>query len=619
MRHAMFALMLACMLACMLMPSMAEAEPTGVDLARLVDWDIVIPEKALPVEVYAARELRAHIGFAIGLRLPVFRAADRPGRHIFVGESAAMRDSAAGFSTKDFGPEQLRIVVRDDVIAIAGGRPRGTLYGVYTFLEDYFGVRFLTGEHTHVPPVGLSRVVEPLDRSYDPPFTWRWSFYGEVNRDEVFAARVRCNTVPEQEKLGGKSGRILINHSFGYQIPTAVYGKDHPEYFCEIDGRRLAQVKNTKWHHNEPCLTNPQVLEIVTAAVLNEIEAHPQRTNVSVSQNDNDNYCRCTACAALDEREGTPMGSLLTFVNGVADRVAQRHPQVKVGTLAFWYSRQRPATVRPRPNVQIQLCSSGCSILHPINDPDCELNTTFCRDLRDWSAVCDDVAIWNYNTNFRNYLLPCPNLRVIEPNVRFFRDQGVKAVFMQGAGNAEGAELSELRNYMIANLLWDPSRSGQALMDEFLTLHYRSAAPPIRAFIDLVHDNAERRGIQHGCFGGAADYGIDASVVRAGLEAFETAMQLADNGRVRERVEKASICVHRAAVEDAWLWILKHRETLDAHPLPAEIAARTRPHARRLFRLCARHGVDWWRENIGIEEAAVLMRKAYGLGEGERF
>ena len=74
------------------------------------------------MEAYAARELRAHIGFAIGLRLKIVRSVDRPGRLTFVGESAAMRDSAAGFSTKDFGPEQQRIVVRDGLIAIAGGR-----------------------------------------------------------------------------------------------------------------------------------------------------------------------------------------------------------------------------------------------------------------------------------------------------------------------------------------------------------------------------------------------------------------------------------------------------------------------------------------------------------------
>ena len=52
-----------------------------------------------------------------------------------------MRTSNVGFETGKLGEADLGIVIRDGNIAIAGGRPRGTLYGVYTFLEDYLGDR----------------------------------------------------------------------------------------------------------------------------------------------------------------------------------------------------------------------------------------------------------------------------------------------------------------------------------------------------------------------------------------------------------------------------------------------------------------------------------------------
>ena len=45
------------------------------------------------------------------------------------------------------------------------------------------------------------------------------------------------------------------------------------------------------------------------------------------------------------------------------------------------------------------------------------------------------------------------NLRVIEPNIRYFVAHGAKGVFMQAAGNATGAELSDLRNYTPVNRL----------------------------------------------------------------------------------------------------------------------------------------------------------------------
>ena len=142
---------------------------TGVDLAQLDGWDIVLAPDAIASEVYAAEEFRDHLVLAGVPELPIVRTAKRPGRHVFIGSSHDMQRSPVGFGTDGFGSDDLRIVVRDDHIAIAGGRPRGTLYGVYTFLEDYLGIRFVTADFTHVPPVGHYRNIGPIDRFYQPP------------------------------------------------------------------------------------------------------------------------------------------------------------------------------------------------------------------------------------------------------------------------------------------------------------------------------------------------------------------------------------------------------------------------------------------------------------------
>lgn len=583
----------------------ASTGPSGVDLAAMQDWDIVVAEDASPSELYAAEEFQSHFRLATGIQLPIANTTDRPGRHVFVGVSTAMKAGAVGFDISDFGPEDLRIVVRDQNMAIAGGRPRGTLYGVYTFLEDYLGVRFLTADHTHVPKARAPHVLEPVDRFYGPPLSFRWSFYGENRANPAFAARLRNNTITDDAKLGGRTPTGLISHTFGRQIPSQKYGKEHPEYFAERDGKRLASVEGD-WFGTEPCLTNPDVLRIVTESVLNELDRHPEKGNISVSQNDNDKYCQCDKCRAIDEREGTPMGTLLTFVNAVADQVAKRHPNVMVGTLSYWYSRRPPKTIRPRPNVQIQLCSIECCLMHPINDPNCPKNVEFCRDMDQWGKICDNISIWNYNTNFRNYLLPCPNLRVIEPNIRYFVENNAKGIFMQAAGNARGAELSDLRNYIMSNLLWDPSRSGRELMDEFLDLHYGRAAEPIRRFINLVHDNAEARGVHRNCFGRAADYGLDESIAQAGLDAFAEALQMAEDDAVRSRVEKASICAYRAAIEP--VWYIK-----DKSELAPDLAETMRPLARRFLELCEKHGVTHAWENGQIEEARRRLTAVLAL------
>jgi hypothetical protein len=586
------------------------AIPQGVNLVDVKTWDIVVAEDASPSEQYAAEEFRDLFKQAGGAELQIVKTAkalERLDKHVYIGSGTAMKASAVGFGVDDYGAEDLRIIIRNNNIAIAGGRPRGTLYGVYVFAEDYLGVRFLTPEHTYVPPLGEWRVVGPVARFYHPPFIFRWSYYYENTMNPPFAVRQRNNAVADDAKFGGKTGMTLINHTLGYQIPIAKYGKEHPEYYCLIDGKR--RNEGNDWYDSEPCLTNPDVLRIVTDAVLRELKANPNKENISVSQNDNDKYCRCPNCAAIDEREGTPMGSLLTFVNAVADAVAKDHPKVMVGTLSYWYTQKPPKTIKPRPNVQIQLCSNDSCPFHPMSDLKCPKSQIFFNHINAWNRICENIFIWNYDVNFSDFLLPCANLNVIEPNMRFFASHHAKGVFMQAAYTTYAAEFSDLRNYIMSQLLWDPSKNGQVLMDEFLNLHYGIAAGPIRRFIQFNHDHTQKCGSHPGLGGTAAHYCVDASVAEAAMSAFDEALKLADSDAIRTRVEKASICAYRAALQP--LWDLPETTTQ-----PATIE-KMRPIAKKLFELCKKFNVTTITEAGPIEGPLKRIKKVLGVAEND--
>ena len=88
---------------------------------------------------------------------------------------------------------------------------------------------------------------------------------------------------------------------------------------------------------------------------------------------------------------------------------------------------------------------------------------------------------------FRNLVSPFPNLRVLQPNIRFFVENGITSVFEQGLATLHG-EFAELRGYLIAKLLWDPDANVDSLMTDFLQGYYGDAAAPIRRYIDTMHD-----------------------------------------------------------------------------------------------------------------------------------
>lgn len=589
-----------------------------LQLSALRDATIVLPADAIPSEEYAADEFQRLWKMVTGHELPI-STEPTPGPGIWIGPNA---EAKVFVPTDDLGEEGLRIHITPDAVAIAGGRPRGTLYGVYEFFEKHFGVRFLTHDHTYVPSPRIT-ALSCGQHTFTPVFEARFSSFAETRRNKAFSVRMRCNRVARDDKYGGicMSGRS--SHSFFRQIPSKKYGLEHPEYYGLVDGERRWNVNGLDAKPilgNQPCLTNPDVLRIVTDWVLDYIEKHPNVPNISVSTNDNFHYCRCPDCAKIDEREQSHAATLLMFVNAVAEEVSRTHPDKKIGTLIYQYTRKPPKTLMPHPNVQLQLCSIECSQVRPLTDANVDINAAFCEDIKEWGRRSKDIRVWTYNTNFYNYLLPCPNLWNIEPNIRLFAQSNVRGIYMQGAGNTIGSSMSDLRNYVTSRLLWNPQLSGQELIDEFLTLHYGPADEPIREFIHLVHDNAVKLGCTKNCFATGADYGIDDEIAHAGLQAFRKATRLADCDAVRTRVEKASICAYRAAVEDAWQWIYdvpNERPNEQTQPMPAEIIIKTRPYAETLFRLCEKHGVTMWDELVKIETAREYFRKAYRLGDDE--
>ena len=597
----------------------------GVDLAQLRGWNIVVADDAIASEIYAAEEFQELFRQASGLSLPIVHKITRWDKHVFIGPGKVMQASPVGFSVEDLGPEDLHIVVRDDNIAIAGGRPRGTLYGVYTFLEDYLGVRFFTHDHTHVPSIGDSRVIGPVDRSYHPPLEYRHASYGENMAYPELAARLRNNATVKDPKLGGSAPIVNINHSLYRQVLVEKYGADHPEYYAllgpDYKGRKgLAGKRSTQWE-SQPCLTNPEVLKIVIQAVRDELKQRPDARNVSVSQNDGYGYCTCEKCAAIDEREGTHMGSLLTFVNAVADDIAKTHSNVRVGTLAYVYTERPPKTIGPRPNVQIQLCSVRVRTTRPISDQTCSQNESFRRNLAAWGRICDYISIWNYNLNHWNIQLPNPNMRVVEPNIRYFVANNVRAIFMQSP-DGMSSELSDLKNYVTHRLLWNPKLNGVQLRNEFLRLHYGQAAQPILRYLNLLHDKAETVTKNYMHFAGwRENFGLDDEFVQTGMKLFEQALRLADNEVVRNRVEKASICIYSAAIDDVYRWghtvLHDGKGEYDTRPIDPSLAP-TRPYARRFFELADKYGVNvWGLGNQDLSEARGYIRRAYGLKKDE--
>jgi hypothetical protein len=523
----------------------ARAEVPCLTPAAMASWRIVCDARATESERYAAGEFQLLFRGMTGKTLPIAAVPPGSGGAVYIGPGAVVRSGQRMPAVK-LGEEGLRIRLSKDALCIDGGRPRGTLYGVYEFFEELCGVRYLTYDHTYYPPNAKSHKLPLGTRTFLPTFAFRWSYYGETSRRPDFAARLHTNTVSTDPKLGGKTGYQLVNHCVAYLVPPAKYGKEHPEFYALVNGRRIWDT--TDGGGPQLCLTNPHVRDVVVQSVLEEIKKNPAARNINIAQMDNDNYCTCPRCKALDAREGSHSGTMIAFVNSVAERIEKKHPKVLLSTFAYWYTRKPPKTLRPRHNVMVQLCSIECCDLHAIDDPACALNREFCHDMAVWNTKCDKIFIWHYNTNFSGYMLPFPNLRSIGKSVLYFAKHSGRGVFMQSAGNGFSTEMSDLRNYVMSRCLWKPGRDSWKEAMEFCRLHYGESSGPIIAYLTYYHHLVASKGVHPTCFPTESGLCINPQSTRRMIDYFRQAMALAKSDTVRARVEKASLCAYRAAL-----------------------------------------------------------------------
>ena len=494
---------------------------------------VVVAEDASVAEKHAAAELANFLAQVTGGEFQIVNKADAKQTRLLVGRKA-LSMTELKLSTPPLGDDGIIIRTLGDNIALFGDSGRGTLYAVYTFLEDYVGCRWWSSTVSYIPSKPTLKI-DDFNFGYVPKLEYRESFWYDAF-DGDWAVRNKCNGNSSRldEKRGGKHIYQGFVHTFYWLIPPDKYFGQHPEWFSEIDGKR-------KHERTQLCLTNEQMRQELVKNLKANLRKNPDATIASVSQNDWHGRCQCQKCLAIEQEEGSPAGPLLHFVNAVAADIEGEFPKVAISTLAYQYTRKPPAKVKPRSNVIVRLCSIECSFSKPLAD---ERNKAFRDDIVGWSKICNRLYVWDYVTNFRHYVMPHPNLRVLGPNAKFFAEHNVKGIFEQGSYNTYGAEMAELRAWVLAKLLWDPSCDGQELIDEFIKGYYGPAGPAVKRYLDVMHNAVEQSEDWLGCFSQLDAKFLSFDVLNEAWGHLVKANgAVVDNPEVRHRVEVVQLGV----------------------------------------------------------------------------
>jgi len=284
------------------------------------------------------------------------------------------------------------------------------------------------------------------------------------------------------------------------------------------------------------------MVKYMTERVRDTLRADPNANIISVSQNDNFNYCRSPEEMAIINEEGTPGGALFRAINTVADAVRDEFPHVAIDTLAYQWSRPAPAHTIPRPNVIIRLCSIECNFAAPLTDAS---NAPFRTDMEKWAAISNRTYIWNYVTNFGNYISPFPNYYVLGPNIQYFAAHGVRGIFEEGSYATSGGDMNALKDFVMGRMLWNHTLDANLLITKFLDGYFGAASPFIRLYMDTFHGSiADSAYYMHENFVITAPFLSPIATLTA-ADAFNDALRVTSSSLIHQnRVHVAKISVY---------------------------------------------------------------------------
>ncbi|MDA0194019.1 MAG: DUF4838 domain-containing protein [Bacteroidetes bacterium] len=509
-----------------LLPGFVRANPGDEKhiAAEISDYQIVVPIQVDALEKQAGQQLQQYLSKIAGSEVPVVAESEFKGKKaIYIGKTDYAKAQKVDF-TKIQGDGYTYKSAGNNLI-IAGGNKKGVLYGVYDFLEG-IGFRKLAPDYVNVPKAKDINLAQ-MDRTFTPSITYRTTTYGQMGDQEY----------SDWNKLSSRSHWGLFVHTFTTLMPPQQYGQSHPEYYSLINGVRQPAT--------QLCLSNQEVADVLIANLKKKIAEKSDAMYWSVSQNDNDRYCQCDNCNALNEKYGgVPSGSVIYFTNKVAKAIPDRI----ISTLAYWYSRKAPQNIKIEPNVNIMLCNIESRRQAPVYETD----PAFSKDLKDWGALTNDILIWDYNIQFTNFFGPFPNLYTLKPNIKFYTNNHVNALFMQ-ANNEPAAEMSLLRAYLISKLMWKPDDDEKVIIDEFLNGYYSAAGPYIRQYIDSMHQSLVKSGMQLNIFGDTIDAKeayLSAEMMSQYKQLFDSAEKAISNDpELLRRVQVARLPIMYAAIQ----------------------------------------------------------------------
>ena len=466
------------------------AEKGGVTLLENgeVKVTVVYSEGASESLIAAADFMAATIdrmSGSSGVRTAV-KDGSESGFSIYVGRAA----NSALIDLSDVKDDGYKLEIKPEGIYIVGKTDDATRNGIYDFLETHLECMYVSPENTYVPLCPTVKLALE-EKTVNPTITWRKVYQYESVQNGWYE-RLKMNGTIVKE---GENSIELYNewgtwcHSSFEFVPPEKYFDEHPEYYAKFLGKRRYQFNVLgRTFPTHLCYTNEEVYQIAEAELVKRIEANPEVKFWDFSIMDT--YfatCRCKECKKFNKEAGSEMGTLLAFLNRLADAIRDDYPDVYLSTLAYQRVKNPPKNMKCAPNLCINVCAFPGTQSYPYStEGGIKASREFAERVVEWGKICDNILVWDYVVNFTHLKLPFPNFEFQKENLEFYLENNIRFVFHQGSREPMD-ENAEMRTYLLSRQLWDKDVDLLALAKKYVAVVYGDAAGLVEEYMDTAN------------------------------------------------------------------------------------------------------------------------------------
>lgn len=458
--------------------------------------NIVLPETASVAEKNAAEEIQSYLLKMTGTDCKIVKEKDAgKSASIHVGPTSLAKESILDYDKL----EREEWVIRDykGNLILAGGRPRGTIYAAFEFLER-LGVTWPDEVTEYVPKVP-SLVLESINVRSKPVIMNRCIYSGHHATTGIVAKYYARNKMNAQITPAAKCGGVEQHGSPGGCHTFHGYTKpEWPDEWFALDAKGKRVRSNSGSGPGQLCLTNSDLRKAM-AARLREFIALDRKGRApedwpriyDISHNDCNGQCMCPACKAMADAEGGYSGPMLDFINAIANDIAKDFPEIYVQTFAYTWTLDAPKTIKPASNVMVRICKLGCEFgpsgkadtLFPNVHP---RNKDYYDNFMKWAAIAPNIAVWDYWIIYtKAYNPPYLNALNFQQDIKFYRDNQVKTMFVE-CESPINTSFAHFKYWYGLKMMQDPEQSYDKLADRFCLAYYGAAAKPMRQYMDYL-------------------------------------------------------------------------------------------------------------------------------------